>query len=42
MARIAGIAGIAGIDLSLNKRVDVGLTYVFGIGLRVTQGSDKR
>ena len=26
------MARIAGVDLPLNKRVDVGLTYIFGIG----------
>lgn len=27
------MARIAGVDLPLNKRIDVGLTYIFGIGM---------
>ena len=26
------MARIAGVDLPLNKRVEIGLTYIFGIG----------
>ncbi len=32
------MARIAGIDLPLNKRVDVALTYIFGIGMSRSAG----
>ena len=31
------MARIAGVDLPRNKRVDVGLTYIYGIGSNVSQ-----
>lgn len=31
------MARIAGVDLPREKRVEVGLTYIFGIGLRTSQ-----
>jgi small subunit ribosomal protein S13 len=31
------VARIAGVDLPLNKRVEIGLTYIFGIGLTRSQ-----
>lgn len=31
------MARIAGIDLPRNKRIEIGLTYIFGIGLRTSQ-----
>lgn len=31
------MARIAGVDLPRNKRVEVGLTYIFGIGLTTSQ-----
>ena len=32
------MARIAGVDLPRDKRVEVGLTYIFGIGLKTSQG----
>jgi small subunit ribosomal protein S13 len=32
------VARIAGVDLPRDKRVEVGLTYIYGIGLRASQG----
>ncbi len=32
------MARISGVDLPRNKRVEIGLTYVFGIGLKTSQG----
>lgn len=32
------MARIAGVDLPNEKRVEVGLTYIFGIGLAISQG----
>lgn len=32
------MARIAGVDLPREKRVEVGLTYIFGIGLTTSQG----
>ncbi len=38
------MARIAGVDLPLNKRIDVGLTYIYGIGIsrstRILQAAD--
>jgi small subunit ribosomal protein S13 len=31
------VARIAGVDLPLNKRVEIGLTYIYGIGLSRAQ-----
>ncbi|HBS60679.1 MAG TPA: 30S ribosomal protein S13 [Firmicutes bacterium] len=31
------MARIAGVDLPRDKRVEIGLTYIFGIGLRTSQ-----
>jgi small subunit ribosomal protein S13 len=31
------MARIAGVDLPRNKRVEVGLTYIYGIGLPTSQ-----
>jgi small subunit ribosomal protein S13 len=31
------MARIAGVDLPRDKRVEVGLTYIFGVGLRTSQ-----
>jgi len=31
------VARIAGVDLPRDKRVEIGLTYIFGIGLRSSQ-----
>ena len=31
------MARIAGVDLPLNKRVEIGLTYIFGIGRKTAQ-----
>ncbi len=31
------MARIAGIDLPKNKRVEIGLTYVYGVGLKTSQ-----
>ena len=31
------MARIAGVDLSRDKRVEIGLTYIFGIGLKTSQ-----
>lgn len=31
------MARIAGVDLPRNKRVEIGLTYIYGIGLRTSQ-----
>ena len=31
------MARIAGVDLPNNKRVEIGLTYIFGIGLKTSQ-----
>jgi len=31
------MARIAGVDLPREKRVEIGLTYIFGIGLRISQ-----
>ena len=32
------MARIAGVDLPRDKRVEIGLTYIFGIGLKTSQG----
>ncbi len=32
------MARIAGVDLPREKRVEIGLTYIFGIGLHTSQG----
>lgn len=32
------MARISGVDLPRNKRIEIGLTYVFGIGLKTSQG----
>lgn len=32
------MARISGVDLPREKRVEVGLTYIFGIGLKTSQG----
>ena len=31
------MARIAGVDLPRDKRVEIGLTYIYGIGLRTSQ-----
>ncbi|MDD3626103.1 MAG: 30S ribosomal protein S13 [bacterium] len=31
------MARIAGVDLPKNKRIEIGLTYIFGIGLKTSQ-----
>ena len=31
------MARIAGVDLPRDKRVEIGLTYIFGIGLKTSQ-----
>jgi len=31
------MARIAGVDLPKEKRVEIGLTYIFGVGLRISQ-----
>lgn len=36
------MARISGVDLPRNKRVEIGLTYVFGIGLKTSQGILKK
>ncbi|HRV91238.1 MAG TPA: 30S ribosomal protein S13 [Anaerolineae bacterium] len=32
------MARIAGVDLPRDKRVEIGLTYIYGIGLKTSQG----
>jgi len=32
------MARIEGVDLPRNKRVEIGLTYIFGVGLKTSQG----
>lgn len=32
------MARIAGVDVPRDKRVEIGLTYIFGIGLKTSQG----
>lgn len=32
------MARIAGVDLPRNKRIEIALTYIFGIGLKTSQG----
>jgi small subunit ribosomal protein S13 len=32
------MARIAGVDLPRDKRVEVGLTYIYGVGLKTSQG----
>ena len=32
------MARIAGVDLPRNKRIEIGLTYIFGIGLTTSKG----
>jgi small subunit ribosomal protein S13 len=32
------VARISGVDLPREKRVEVGLTYIFGVGLKTSQG----
>lgn len=36
------MARIAGVDLPREKRVEIGLTYIYGIGLHTSQGLLKR
>ena len=31
------MARIAGVDLPREKRVEIGLTYIYGVGLKVSQ-----
>ena len=35
------MARISGVDLPRDKRVEVGLTYIFGIGLKTAQATQK-
>ena len=36
------MARIAGVDLPRDKRVEIGLTYIFGVGLPTSQKGDLR
>ena len=36
------MARIAGVDLPLNKRVEIGLTYIFGIGRKARRAKPLR
>lgn len=36
------MARIAGVNIPLNKRVEIGLTYVYGVGLSTSQGLLKK